>query len=349
MASSMKLALLSIAAIPAFSYPILSPSTILPRIDVSASKPIVPLSLRGEAPDREIGDYTISGLEKIGEGEAGIVYKGKAKKLGLDSIDVAMKDCRGDAIPTCVKEVNVLQKLHVKISGGVPEVYASQHVKAPDTDGTLKDAFMFIMTLAEGGKLEGLTSKYAQDEKPGDKHSNLVGAWTTLEQIHDAGISHRDIFTANTAFLKKDDGETFGPIMFIDFGQASDESKTKTPVLPSPAEEYAAPEELALIKAYREKRPIVAIDPKLGDVWSFGCVTWELITGDYFCDWARDAYNRNEEEFVGITKEKLKEGGKPVENGLAKWFAGVFATPDRRLTSKQAREQLQEIDANHLG
>ncbi|CAJ2512602.1 Uu.00g007210.m01.CDS01 [Anthostomella pinea] len=344
MASLMKLALLSIAVIPTFSYPILSPPTILPRIDYSASEPSVPLGLRSESPYLEIGDYKLSELVRIGQGDYGIVFKGKAKKkLGYGSIDIAMKVCQEAAIASCKLEVKVLQELHGKVPGGIPEVYASSDSTVNDRPG-----FSFIMTLEKGGTLKGKSAIYSEQEKPEDKHSNLVKLWTTLEEIHDAGWAHRDIFSSNMAFSdKREAGQPFGPMVFLDFGQASDASRTTTPV--GITLKYAAPEEVALINAQHYDRRVVGIDPKLGDVWSLGCITWQLIRGSE-CTWAKENenYNLDEEKFTEIIKDKLKVGDETVHDDLAKWFAGVLAGSRTRLTSKQAREQFEKIDAGHL-
>ncbi len=99
----------------------------------------------------------------------------------------------------------------------------------------------------------------------------MLQACTAIAEAHGAGIVHRDLKPGNLFWTQKPDGSTL--IKVLDFGIAkapgsSNFSMTQTSaVMGSPG--YMSPEQLKSSKD---------VDAR-SDIWSLGCVLYELVTG----------------------------------------------------------------------
>ena len=86
--------------------------------------------------------------------------------------------------------------------------------------------------------------------------------------MHEAGYAHRDVKPANVVWLPRDDSWHI-----IDFGCAA-RIGSRAPVTFSLT--YAAPEVLAAAEINAE---LVEVFPEV-DVWAFGVMAFELLTGE---------------------------------------------------------------------
>jgi eukaryotic-like serine/threonine-protein kinase len=215
-----------------------------------------------------IGPYHV--LEKVGEGGMGEVYR--ARDVQLDR-DVAIKilpelfAVDPDRLMRFEREAKSLAALNHPHIAQIHGVEQAGGVRA------------LIMELVEG---EDLAQQLARGPVPVDQAipvaRQIAGA---LEAAHEAGIVHRDLKPANIKV--RDDGT----VKVLDFGLAKvrdpiasgdARSAAHSPTFTSPVltglgmllgtAAYMAPEQA------RGK----AVD-KRADVWAFGCVLYEMLTG----------------------------------------------------------------------
>jgi serine/threonine protein kinase/Tol biopolymer transport system component len=225
---------------------------------------------REPEPDRRLTGLVVSHyriLDKLGSGGMGEVYRARDTKLGRD---VAIKvlppifTTNPERLARFEREARVLASLnHVNI-GAIYGVEDSEGVQA------------LVLELVEGPTLaERLTSG------PLPIKEALVIAWhvtEALEAAHERGIIHRDLKPPNIKFTRE------GVVKVLDFGLAKTVvGDTPGPDLTqAPAVTVLATREGTLLgtAAYMspEQARGQAVD-KQTDIWAFGCVLYELLTG----------------------------------------------------------------------
>ena len=230
-------------------------------------------------PGTSVGPYRVSGL--IGEGGMGQVYRAHDTKLQRDVAlkilpDVFVHD--PDRRARFTREAHVLASLNHPNIGGIHGFEDSGQVHA------------LVLELVEGPTL---ADRIAQGRLPVDEALAIARQIAdALEAAHEHGIVHRDLKPANIK-VRED-----GTVKVLDFGlakaaaapqaapNASDPTgphglnvpNTVSPTIMSPAmtaigvilgtAAYLSPEQA-------KGKPA----DKRSDIWAFGCVLFEMLTG----------------------------------------------------------------------
>ena len=222
-------------------------------------------------PGSRIGSYEIHGL--LGEGGMGQVYKAHDSRLGRDvAIKVLPASVANDPdrLARFEREAKVLASLsHTNIA----QIYGLED--AAVASGQV--GRVLVMELAPG---QDLTIRLNQGPMP--LHDALPIALQIthgLEAAHDAGIVHRDLKPANIKV--SDDGAVkvldFGLAKAFAPGDASSASAMNSPTLTAHA---TAAGVILGTAAYMSPEQARGRDAdKRADVWSFGVVFFEMLTG----------------------------------------------------------------------
>jgi serine/threonine protein kinase len=220
-----------------------------------------------------LGVYEI--LSPIGSGGMGEVYRARDTKLGRDVALKTLPDTFAsdpDRLARFEREARTLASLN---HPNVAQIYGFE------TDGRGGAALAaptraLVMELVDG---EDLAQRIARGPIPIDEALPIARQIAeALEAAHERAIIHRDLKPANIKL--QDDGT----VKVLDFGLAKARDSTpanpalNSPTITSPAmtaagiilgtAAYMSPEQA-------KGRPV----DKRADVWSFGCVLYEMLTG----------------------------------------------------------------------
>jgi eukaryotic-like serine/threonine-protein kinase len=242
------------------------------------SRPARGASDLGAASGRRIGGYEAQGL--IGAGGMGEVYRARDLRLGRD---VAIKILPGaftadfDRLARFEREARMLATVNhpnIAVIHGFEE-----------SDGLCA----LVMELIEG---ETLAERLAHHQRGRSGVSALVPGGLpikdalaiarqiadALDAAHEKGIIHRDLKPANVKITPQ------GVVKVLDFGLAKEIPDTGTPrdVTHSPTMTVGATFEGVILGTAPYMSPEQArgkpVD-KRADVWAFGCVLYEMLTG----------------------------------------------------------------------
>ena len=218
-----------------------------------------------------VGAYEI--VEWLGAGGMGEVYRAKDTRLGRAvALKFLSESVAGDPdrLARFQREAHVLAALnHARIAG----IYGLEH----EAGGQLP---FLVMELVEG---EDLSSRIARGPIPIDEAVPIATQIAeALEAAHNAGVIHRDLKPANIK-VRPD-----GTVKVLDFGLAKiahgADSSSKSdlshlPTITSPAQLTGQGVVLGTA-AYMspEQAKGRAVD-KRADVWAFGAVLYEMLTG----------------------------------------------------------------------
>jgi serine/threonine-protein kinase len=220
------------------------------------------------APGTRLGAYEI--LSLLGQGGMGEVYRAKDTKLGRD---IALKILPAtftndpDRVSRFRREAQVLASLN--------HPHIAQIHGLEQADGTQ----FLVLELVDG---ESLDKPIARGPIPVDEALDIARQIAeALETAHEKGIVHRDLKPANIALTSD------GTVKVLDFGLAKATEAasgtsldvTNSPTITTPAmmtrlgvilgtAAYMSPEQA-------KGRPA----DKRSDVWAFGCVLFEMLTG----------------------------------------------------------------------
>ena len=213
-----------------------------------------------------LGPYEI--LSALGAGGMGEVYRARDTKLGRD---IALKILPTtftndpDRVARFRREAQVLASLN--------HPHIAQIHGLDDANGTQ----FLVLELVDG---ESLDKRIARGPIPVDEALGIAKQIAeALEAAHERGIIHRDLKPANIALTKD------GQVKILDFGLAKAVETTgsvdamNSPTITSPAlmtgvgvilgtAAYMSPEQA-------KGRPA----DKRSDIWAFGCVLLEMLTG----------------------------------------------------------------------
>ncbi len=217
------------------------------------------------SPGTRLGPYEITA--KLGEGGMGEVWRATDGKLGRD---VALKVLPDDFVDDPERLARFEREARVLASLNHPNIatlYGLEH---------LEDQHALVMELVEG---EGLDELIARGPVPIEEALPIARQVAeALEAAHEAGIVHRDLKPANVR-VRPD-----GAVKVLDFGLAKvwesegiSGSKSLSPTITQHHTRagvilgtagYMSPEQA-------RGRPV----DKRADVWAFGVVLWEMLTG----------------------------------------------------------------------
>ena len=221
-------------------------------------------SLEGQT----LGDYQID--QWLGSGGMGDVYRAKDNTLGRD---VALKILpesftREQArVARFRREAQILASLN---HPGIGAIHSLEHA-----DGL----YFLILELVDGGSL---ADRLKQGPLPLDEALDIaLQIAEALSTAHDQGIIHRDLKPANIGLTKS------GQVKVLDFGLAetsdADDSRGLLDSLTA-ASKLALPSATSSVfagtPAYMSPEQACG-EPadRRADVWAFGCVLYELVTG----------------------------------------------------------------------
>ena len=278
-------------------------------------------------PETAFGSYLILG--KLGEGGMGEVYRARDTRLNRDVALKLLPPQLADDPERIARLRREAQSLAALNHSNIAQVYALE-----ESAGRLA----LVMELVEGLTIAELlgTHRAARAGLPTEQAIAIARQIAdAMEAAHEAGIIHRDLKPSNVKV--RDDGT----VKVLDFGLAkaaddrlrsADLAMSPTlPTLTSPAmtsmgmilgtAAYLAPEQA-------KGRPA----DKRADIWAFGCVLWEMLTGTAL--FARETMS---ETLAAVLKELPPWERLPAD--LPQRVRALLA----RCLERDARQRLRDI------
>src|SRR6185295_17860704 len=218
------------------------------------------------APGSRLGRFEI--LELLGAGGMGEVYRARDSRLGRE---VAVKLLPEQFVRDTQRLARFERETQVLASLNQPNIAALHEIVA------LEGSHALVLELVEG---ETLSERIARGALPVPEALGIAAQIATaLDAAHERGIVHRDLKPGNVK-LRPD-----GTVKLLDFGIAKVLDPTTTVTNPAAVTLTAAdaPGGGARIlgsPAYMspEQARGMAVD-KRGDIWSFGCLLYEMLSG----------------------------------------------------------------------
>ena len=215
---------------------------------------------------QQLGPYEITAL--LGKGGMGEVYRARDTKLKRD---VAIKILPEDFVQDPERLVRFEREAHLLASLNHPNIGAIYDL------GELNSTKFFVLELVPG---ETLADLIARGPVPVDEALAICRQIAdALEAAHDKGLIHRDLKPANIKITPE------GKVKVLDFGlgKLSDREGAAATLSQSPTLMTARASIEGVIvgtAAYMspEQTRGREIDRR-SDIWSFGCVAFELLTG----------------------------------------------------------------------
>jgi len=213
------------------------------------------------APGTRLGSYQV--LSRLGAGGMGEVYRARDEKLKRD---VAIKILPGevardpDRISRFQREAEVLASLnHTNIAA----IYDFQEANGSSC---------LMLELGEG---DTLADRLARGSLPLDETLHIAKQiCEALAAAHERGIVHRDLKPANIK-IRPD-----GQVKVLDFGLAKALAAEGADLSNSPTEMASAPGIILGTTAYMSPEQAKGKEAyRTSDVWAFGCVLYEMLTG----------------------------------------------------------------------
>jgi serine/threonine-protein kinase len=221
-----------------------------------------------------LGPYEI--LSPLGAGGMGEVYRARDTRLARD---VAIKVLPEEFFEDEERRLRFEREARTLASLNHPGIAAIHSFEEVPGSSSSSSRHLLVMELVEG---EGLDLKIASGPLPLEETLSYARQMAeALEAAHEKGIVHRDLKPANVKVTPE------GRVKLLDFGlakifeadggPASASSVTKSPTLTARATAagvilgtaaYMSPEQA-------RGKPL----DKRTDVWAFGCVLFEMLTG----------------------------------------------------------------------
>jgi serine/threonine-protein kinase len=270
---------------------------------------------------RRLGVYQIQTL--LGAGGMGEVYRARDSRLGRDVALKILPDTfthDPERLSRFRREAQVLAALndpHIGAIYGLDEANGAQFL---------------VLELVDG---ESLDKRIARGPIPVDEALGIATQIAeALEVAHEKGIIHRDLKPANIALTKD------GGVKLLDFGlakateaaSATSADLANSPTITSPAMMTGIGVILGTAAYMSPEQAKGRLADKRSDVWAFGCVVFEMLTG-------RRAFEGADvsDTLAAVLRAELN------------WAALPAATPTsirkllRRCLEKDPRERLHDI------
>ena len=268
-------------------------------------------------PGTTLGPYNVTA--KIGEGGMGEVYRATDTSLDRQvAIKVLPEAFAGDAdrLARFEREAKVLASLNHPNIGAIYGLEKSGDIRA------------LVLELVEGPTL---ADRIAQGPIPVDEALPIAKQIAeALEAAHEAGVIHRDLKPANIK-VRED-----GTVKVLDFGLAKaldttpEGDPSQSPTLTAAATQMGV---IMGTAAYMSPEQAAGkVVDKRGDIWSFGVVLFEMLTGQRL--------------FTGETVSHVLGAVLQVE---PKWDALPTGTPPllrrllRRCLQKERKRRLRDV------
>jgi eukaryotic-like serine/threonine-protein kinase len=221
-------------------------------------------------PGTRLGVYEV--VARIGEGGMGQVYRGRDTRLNRDVALKVLPDAfAGDAerLARLTREAQTLASLnHPTIA----------HIHGLEESGGV---VALVMELVDG---DDLSQRIASGAIPLDEALPIARQIAeALEAAHEQGIVHRDLKPANIK-LRND-----GAVKVLDFGLAKASAAaqsgattmhlSQSPTITSPAMLSGAGMLLGTAAYMAPEQAKGREADKRSDIWAFGCVLYEMLTG----------------------------------------------------------------------
>jgi serine/threonine-protein kinase len=197
---------------------------------------------------QQVGRYAV--LAELGRGRFGTVYLGRDRELDRP---VALKALAAELTKDPLELGGFRQEAAILAGLAHPNVVKVYDFLEGDGGAWIVEEFIDGASLRRVVEASG---RLSPEQALGVVRGALVG----LEHVHHAGVLHRDIQPANVM------ADRDGTSRLVDFGQAG--SAADRPARPTGSPAYVAPE----VVAGR------SVDAR-ADVYSTGCVLYELLTG----------------------------------------------------------------------
>jgi serine/threonine protein kinase len=282
------------------------------------------------SPGTRLGAYEVTGM--LGAGGMGQVYRARDTRLGRD---VALKSLPETFAADPQRLARFQREAQVLASLNHPHI--AQIYGLEDSTGTPA----LVMELVEGETLADRLRRLVAGDLQGsgrssglhiDEALNIAGQIAdALEAAHDKGIVHRDLKPGNVMVTPA------GTVKVLDFGLAAvahgsdaDAGATHSPTLSMAATlagvilgtaAYMSPEQAA-------GKPV----DKRADIWSFGVVLWEMLTGTRLFDGETVSHTLADVLRAPIDFEKLPRDTPSAIRGML-----------RRCLDRDTRTRLRDI------
>jgi serine/threonine protein kinase len=213
-----------------------------------------------------LGPYEI--LSPLGAGGMGEVYRARDPKLKRD---IAIKILPGelardtDRVSRLQREAEVLASLN---HPNIAAIYDFQEAN---------DSWFLILELVEG---ETLADRIGRGAIPVEESLEIARCiCDALEAAHEKGIIHRDLKPANVKFTPD------GSVKVLDFGLAKvAESQAEARLMDSPTLTAGISQAGVILGTAAYMAPEQArgrVVDKRADIWAFGVVLFEMLTGGH--------------------------------------------------------------------
>jgi serine/threonine-protein kinase len=253
-----------------------SAEDLLARGAVAAAAGLVSDAGNSTLTGQRIGAYQV--LAPIGAGGMGEVYRARDTRLGRDvAIKILPREFTSnpDRLARFEREARVLASLNHPHVGAI---YGIEDQSADAAAGFSRPVHALVLELVEG---ETLAERIARHKGAGlpltealDIARQIADA---LDAAHERGIVHRDLKPTNIKITPE------GVVKVLDFGLAklevlgSDEGGTASPTITVGDTREGVVIGTAAYMSPEQARG-QAVD-KRTDIWAFGCVLYEMLTG----------------------------------------------------------------------
>ncbi len=202
-------------------------------------------------------------LEPLGKGGMGEVYRARDTKLDRDvAIKVLPEDFAADAdrLARFEREAKLLASLNHANIGAIHGLEESDDVR------------FLVLELIQGETLEQRLVKGAIPAPEALEIARQIAE--ALEAAHDEGIIHRDVKPANVLLTAK------GGVKVVDFGIAKNTVLDAGVAATAQATSLTMDGTLMGTPRYMSPEQIRGEEAdKRADIWAFGCVLYEMLTG----------------------------------------------------------------------